>query len=373
MNKKTIFSLIVLLLIAVAAILVTYKNNEDSNTVKIGYFAPLTGPAAETSEQMFNSFKLAYSQNPSVNGKNIKVIYEDDGCDPKKAVTAAKKFIEVDKVDILVSGVCSGSTLAVAPIAEANKIILFTPVSTTPKLTHAGDYVFRVSGSSDNVASSTVLEVYNKLNIKRVAVLFETADYPVGWKDAFKRGFVNLGGQVLSEEGFATRDTDMKSQLLKLSSLKPEAFVISANSVVSVNTIANQMKQLGITNIPVIGNEYFGFKQSLDNPNTDGFYSTLYKFDSNNVSLVNLKKDYKAMFNKLPDVEIYSALTFDGYNVLKDVIGKCQIHDESCYKKELYSIRGYEGASGIITIDENGDTYRDLILKKIQNKELVDF
>lgn len=372
MNKKTIFSVIVLMLIVVV-VLVNYKNNEDSNTVKIGYFAPLTGPAAETSEQMFNSFKLAYSQNPSINGKNIKVLYEDDGCDPKKAVAAAKKFIEVDKVDILVSGVCSGSTLAVAPIAEANKIILLTPVSTTPKLTHAGDYVFRVSGSSDNVASSTVLEVYNKLNVKTVAVLFETTDYSIGWKDAFKRGFTNLGGRVLSEEGFSTGDNDVKSQLIKLSSLKPEAFVVSANSVISVNTIANQMKQLGITNIPVIGNEYFGFKQSLDNPNTDGFYSTLYKFDSNNKSLVNLKKDYKAMFNELPDVEIYSALTFDGYNVLRDVIGKCQIHDESCYKKELYSIKGYEGASGVITIDENGDTYRDLILKQIRNRELTDF
>ncbi len=371
MNKKTIFS--TLLVIAVCVILGTYKNESDSNIVKIGYFAPLTGPAAETSEQMFNSFKLAYSQNPSVNGKNIQVIYEDDGCDPKKAVAAAKKFIEVDKVDILVSGVCSGSTLAVAPIAEANKIILFTPVSTTPKLTHAGDYVFRVSGSSDNVASSTVFEVYNRLNVKKVAVLFETTEYSTSWKDAFKRGYTHIGGTVLSEEGFSTGDTDVKSQLIKLSSLKPEAFVVSANSVMSVNAIANQMKQLGITGIPVIGNEYFGFKQSVENPNTDGFYSTLYKFDSNNISLVNLKKDYKAMFNKFPDVEIYSALTFDGYNILRDVIGRCQIHDELCYKKELYSIKGYEGASGIITIDENGDTYRDLILKKIQNKELVDF
>lgn len=370
-NKKTLF--VIFSIAVVTSIFIAVRNSQidnNGNTVKIGYFGPLTGPAAETSEQMFNAFRLAHTLQPSIGNKDIQVIYEDDGCDSAKAVNAAKKLIEIDKVDILVSGVCSGSTLAVAPIAEKYKKILFTPVSSSPKITNAGDYVFRVSGNSSQMAVAVSKLISNSLKYQKVSVLFENAEYTVGWKDSFVSEF-QKNGQVTRIEGFGSKDTDLKTQILKLSSEKPDALILVANSAVSANRIADQLKQLNVR-IPVVGNEYFAFRESVVNPNTEGYFVTLYKYNLDNPKLRSLTDEYKKNYNKEPGTEIYVAMTFDGYNVLRDIIDLCSVGDSNCYKKELYSVEGYEGASGVISIDEKGDTKREFSLKKIQQGKLVE-
>src|SRR3989338_7288540 len=107
-----------------------------TETVKIGYVGPFTGPVAGSSgEDVGNCWKLSVKKRPMVAGKTVEVIYEDDACDPKQAATAAQKLLNIDKVQIVINGVCSGSALSIAPITEAVGAILFTPVSTSPKLT----------------------------------------------------------------------------------------------------------------------------------------------------------------------------------------------------------------------------------------------
>lgn len=151
---------IVVLLVVLIVVAKSFNGAKDSSqtlseTIKIGYFGPFTGPVATTSgEDVGNGWKLAVSKRPTIAGKQVEVIYEDDACDPKKAASAANKLISVDKVKILINGVCSGSMIAVMPIAENAKAILFTPVSTSPKITDGGDYVFRTSASSVHTAKA---------------------------------------------------------------------------------------------------------------------------------------------------------------------------------------------------------------------------
>jgi branched-chain amino acid transport system substrate-binding protein len=372
LSPKSLYILPAVLLAAAALWFFGNTSTKNEEVIKIGYFAPLTGPAAETSEQMINAFRLANEMNPEIYGRRIEVVYEDDGCDPKKAVVAAQKLINIDKVDILVSGVCSGSILAAAPIAEAAKIVLITPISSSPKITTAGDYIFRISGTAIQTADGVSGEVLNRLNLKRVGIVYENTEYVVGWKDSFKAKYSSLGGSVSSEEGFGTADADLRSQLTKLALQKPDAIVALANSAGSVNKILNQMNQLGI-HIPVVGNEYFSFKQAVTNPYAEGQYASIYKYNSENPIANTLRASFKEKYGVNPDVEVYVAMTYDAYNILRNVAGGCAKHDSNCIRDSLYKVKNYQGASGQITIDSNGDTYREFILKKISNQTLVDF
>lgn len=372
LSSKALYISVVIILVVGVSLLLGKSNIKDTDTIKIGYFAPLTGPAAETSEQMINAFRLANEMMPDINGRRIEVVYEDDGCDPKKAVVAAQKLINIDKVDILVSGVCSGSILAAAPIAEAAKIVLITPISSSPKITTAGDYIFRISGTAIQTADGVSGEVLNRLNLKRVGIIYENTEYVVGWKDSFKQKYSSLGGTVSSEEGFGTADADLRSQLTKLALQKPDAIVALANSAGSVNKILNQMNQLGIK-IPVVGNEYFSFRQAVTNPFAEGQYASIYKYDSENLIANALRDSFKDKYGVNPDVEVYVAMTYDAYNILRDVAGSCAKRDSNCIRDNLYKVQNYQGASGQISIDSNGDTYREFILKKISNQTLLDF
>lgn len=370
MNKKVIAGIV--LVIVLIVLFFVFSKPENDEVIKIGYFGPLTGPVAGTSgEDIVNGFKLAAAQNNEVGNRKIEVIYEDDACDPPKAVSAAQKLINIDKVKILVSGVCSGSTMSVAPLAESNKVILFTPVSTSPKITDAGNYVFRTSASSV-VTAEAVSSMLEKLAFKRVAVLFETADYTVGWKDSFIKKFTEDPTKSIAlVESVGSKDPDMRTQLLKLAQTKPDAFIFIMNSTITANASLKQARELGIT-FPIVANEYFAFKEVVANPDAEGVFVSQYQYDPNASAFKDLISTYEQKYGKQPSQEIYTALAYDGYNVLFKAISECENDDPECIKSELYKIKNFSGVSGNITIDQKGDTQREFVLRKIQGGTLVD-
>lgn len=270
--KKSILTVAIVIIVILVVIFASRINQSSGDTIKIGYIGPFTGPVAGTSgEVVGNAWKLGVMKRPTLAGKKIEVIYEDDACDPKKAVAAATKLVSIDKVKIVVNGVCSGSMLAAVPITEAAKVILFTPVSTSPKITTAGDYVFRTSGTGTHTAIA-----FNKylaqFGYKNIAILYENAEYPVGIKDAFVPLFSIDGNKIVATEGVNPNEIDMRGQLTKINQAKPQALVVIMNSAVTVNTFVKQAKELGVK-LPVFGNEYFAFTVVVENPDAQGMYA----------------------------------------------------------------------------------------------------
>lgn len=374
MNKKqTWITIIVILLVLLAGYWYFSKPAPASGeAIKIGYIGPFSGPVAGTAgEDVANGWKLAFSKNSIVGGRPIEVIYEDDACDPKQAVSAAQKLINVDKVKIIVNGVCSGSMLAAAPITESNKVVLFTPVSTSPKISDAGDYVFRTSGTGDHTAQA-IIEGIKKFGYQKVAVIYEKSEYPVGIKDALLSRISQVpNGKIVTEEGVNLNETDMRSQLSKVSQSQPQVIVVLANSAVTANTFAKQVKELNIK-IPAIGNEYFAFDVVVNNNDADGIYATQYTYNPESRDYRSFLADYEKEYRKTPSQAIYAALAFDGYNVLVGALDKCDGDDPSCVRDRLYEIKNFEGITGTITIDNKGDTVRGFTLRKISNGKLVD-
>ena len=371
MQNKKLYVVALIVLIIIVGVSIS-KNSANSQVIKIGYFGPFTGPVAgDTGADVANGFRLAAAQNNTIDGKKVQVIYEDDACDPQKAAAAANKLISVDKVKILVSGVCSGSTLAAAPIAEQNKVILLTPISTSPKITDAGDYVFRTSASSVQTAKA-VSALIEKLGFTKVAILFENADYTVGWKDAFIAKYTeNSQNAIVASEGVNSKDTDVKTQILKLVQAKPQALVYVLNSAVTGLNSIKQTRDLKVS-LPIIGDEYFSVNSIVQNPVAEGVYGTVYKYDSNSPALKNLLAQYRSTYHAAPSTEIYPAMGYDGYNVLFNALSQCKSDNPDCVKNELYKVSSYQGVSGVITIDSNGDTAREFTLKQIHNGAMID-
>lgn len=339
----------------------------SGEVIKIGYIGPFTGPVAGTSgEDVANGFKLAVSERNEIAGRLVEVIYEDDACDPKKAVSAAQKLINIDKVKILVNGVCSGSNVAIGPVAEQAKVILFTPVSTSPKITDLGDYVFRTSGSAVHTARAMNDFLVSKKYVK-VALMYENQEYTVGIKDAL----LSQGLSPVISEGFNTNDTDLRTHILKVSQVRPDVLVLITNSTVTGVAAVKQLKDLEVA-LPVLANEYFAFSTVVENPDAEGIYATQYKYDSLASEFTDFLQRYNTAYGKFPSQSIYAALPYDGYNVLADAIEACAGDDPECLKRELYSVRGYQGITGAINIDANGDTEREFVVKQIRDKKLVD-
>ena len=90
-------------------------------TIRLGFIGPLSGDGASYGRDEKNAIELAVQEINDSNylaGTRLEVRYEDSKCSGKEASVAAQKLIAVDRVKIILGGVCSGETLGAAPSAE---------------------------------------------------------------------------------------------------------------------------------------------------------------------------------------------------------------------------------------------------------------
>jgi len=209
-------------LVAVAAALLAGAAQAD---ITIGISLPLTGPASGLGIPMANYIKLWPTE---IAGEKLKVIVLDDGTDPTKGVTNAKKFITEDKADIVMGSAATPVAIAMAgPIAESETVqFMFSPA-----VLPAGKdtWAFRLP-QGNAVMAHAMIEHMKKLGVKTVGFLGYTDAYGESWLNDFKAQSQLLGGpQIVATERFARADTSVTAQALKLTSANPDAMLIVAS------------------------------------------------------------------------------------------------------------------------------------------------
>lgn len=174
--KSKVWIGIAVVVVAVAIIAVIWGTKERKpEIIKIGGILPLTGDAAQWGIPPRNGAQLAVDEinaKGGVAGKRLVLTVEDTRCEPKEGVSAFSKLLAEQDIKIVLGGVCSSVTLAVAPLAERNHILLVSPASTNPKITSAGDFIFRVIPSDDLRGKVFAEYLFNDLKIGRVAMLY---------------------------------------------------------------------------------------------------------------------------------------------------------------------------------------------------------
>lgn len=124
------------------------------------------------------------------------------------------------------------------------KVVLFSAGATSHLITRAGDYIFRNRLSGDAEVKAMADFAINKLNIKKIAVLYVNTDYGVGNKDIFMKEYKTKGGNVLFSEGFEQGETDFRSHLTKIKRARVEAVYIIG--VGENGYILKQAKEMGL-------------------------------------------------------------------------------------------------------------------------------
>ena len=134
--------------------------------------------------------------------------------------------LAAENVKVIMGAVASSVTLAVAPLADRDHILLISPASTSPKITAAGDFVFRVIPSDDLRGRVFAEYMFEDKKIGRVAILYVNNEGGVGGMTSFKRRYTELGGRVVAEEAYDQAATDLRSQITKAKGSDAGAVVV---------------------------------------------------------------------------------------------------------------------------------------------------
>ncbi len=360
--------IILALAVVVSAVLMARRSHE----IKIGAILPLTGDNAQWGIAPLRGAQLAIDQindAGGVKGKRLVLLPEDDQCQPTVGVSAFRKLLSVSGVKIIMGAVCSSVTLAVAPLAQANKIILFSPASTNPALSQAGDYFFR-DIPSDSYRGKVFAEyLYNDLKIKSVAILYINNDGGVGNRDAFANRFTELGGIIVANESYQQDATDMRSQISKIKDSKAQALVV-VSYLADTPLVLRQCKELGLK-LPL-----FFQTEAVQDPqvlraagNAANGVTYILPAQAEGTAPERFKRMYVEKYGTAP--ELFAAEAFDAINLIAKAIDSTEQNASSVntglIKDFLHNVKDYQGASGVITFDKDGNVLKPMAIKVIRN------
>ena len=288
-----------------------------------------------------------------------------------EAVSAVRKLIDVDKVVAIIGDNVSGPTVALVPITDAAKIPVVSPSASSPKLSGMSKYFFRVY-PSDTAEGGFVAEVAaTQLGLRRVAVLYVNNDFGVGLRDVFSKAFIAKGGQVISAQGYNENQTDFRPYLTRLKGTSPDGIYL-AGYYKDGGAILRQAKELGV-NARFLGSTTHEDPQLLEiaKDAADGLlypYSTGYDEKSTERAVVDFRTSFKSKYGKEPG--LVAALGYDCARLLVDAI-EARGPSSEAIRDFLSNAKGYPGAAGEITFDQNGDVHKPILLKTVQAGKFV--
>jgi branched-chain amino acid transport system substrate-binding protein len=223
------------------------KKEEPKPPYKIGGIFAISGRASFLGEPERNSMELLAEQingQGGVNGHPIELVIYDTEGDATKAVLNANKLIEKDNVLAIVGPSLSGTTLAVVPIAEKAQVPLISCAASVKITTPVKKWVFKTP-QTDVMAVAKIYEYMQGQGIQKIAILTVGNAFGASGRQQLLQQASDYGYEIVADERFGPKDTDMTPQLTKIRSLKPEAIICWGTNP-GPAVIAKNMRQLGI-------------------------------------------------------------------------------------------------------------------------------
>lgn len=373
MNKKIVLACIV----GFMAVVLTgcgYQRSadntvKDNSPIKIGWVGPLTGEAATYGEPISKIAQMAVDEINSqggIDGRNIQLILEDGKCTGQDAMTAAQKLINVDKVQVIIGGFCSGESLPIIPLAEENKVFLFSPTASSPDLTGISKYFARDYPSDASQGITLANVAYNDMGWKKIVLIQEQTEYAKGVYTSFSKQFSGLGGEVTKEE-FASGRVDFRTTLNKMKAQKADAVFIDSQNAATAERIIKQMKEMN-WKPRLLLNDTVIIERATIEKNKDMLEGTLgaeYGVDLNNPKFKQMVQSYLDKYGKEMPYQGYGQTEYDSVYILREAIAAVG-YDGEKIAAWVQDLKDWSGASGLLTI-ENGDRVGGHIVKIIKN------
>ncbi|MEM9027825.1 MAG: branched-chain amino acid ABC transporter substrate-binding protein [Pseudomonadota bacterium] len=236
-------------LLLTAALTTALAGSAFAQEISIATIGPMTGQYASFGAQMKAGAEQAVADINAaggVNGKQLKLIVEDDACDPKQAVSAAGKLAAAG-VSLVAGHFCSGSSIPASKVYAEEGIIQISPASTNPKLTdeRAGPNVFRVCGRDDQQGQVAGAYIAEKFAGKKVAVLHDKTAYGKGLADETKKYMNQAGLKETMYEAYTAGEKDYSALVSKMKQAAIDVVYVGGYHT-EAGLIIRQMREQGM-------------------------------------------------------------------------------------------------------------------------------
>lgn len=338
----------------------------------IGELAPLTGKEAALGTHFHNGIVLAVEEaSPAgVNGKTIRIVQEDTAGSKEGASRAAIKLIHEGKASVLMGEIENTRTIAAAEVAQRMRVPMVSPVSTAPRVTDTGNYIFRTSFLDRIQGFAMATFALDHLKAKS-AVLFHDikSDYSMGIDTFFEEEFARRGGKILVPHlTYKTGEKDYKAQLKKVKAAKPDVFFIPGEPG-DVGLIAQQAKNMGIT-AKLLGTDSWENSKLTEVGGLSilgAYFSTHYSNEIPKPLVQDFVRRYKEKFKEAPHP--YAALSYHATQmVLTAAKASPDLHPKSL-RDAMGLIKNFDGVTGALSLDNRRNAVKPIVVLQVNSKQ----
>lgn len=350
------------------------KGQAPAEVIKIGVYEPLTGTNAAGGQMTVEGIELANKLYPEVLGKKVELVIVDNKSEKQEAANAVERLIGKGKVNVIIGSYGSSLSMAGGPVALDAKVPVIGCSPTNPAVTLDNDYYFRVCFIDP--FQGTVMSNYatGKLGAKTAAIIQDVQqDYSVGLSNYFEKAFKATNGDasIVAKVNYNTGDKDFSAQLTEVKSKNPDVIFAPGNFLESGILVA-KARELGI-NVPILGGDTWEAEEFLNQVTQykDIYFSTHFTAEEpvTEVSTTFLDEFKKEYPNK--EVNAFAALGYDTYILALDAMERADSADPQAIRDKLAETQDFKGATGIITLDENGDATKTAVIKKVMDGKFV--
>lgn len=330
-----------------------------SDVIKIGAVLSVTGPASFLGSPEKNTLELLEEQinaSGGILGKELEVIIYDDETNVNKAVLATDKLIKKDRVIAVVGPSVSGNTLAIMNKFSAAKLPLVSCSASEKIIKPVNPWVFKTP-QSDRHAVMAILAHAKAAGAKKIAILTVSNGFGQSGRAVLKELVPADGMELVADEVYGPKDTDMTAQLTKIKGLGPDAIVCWGTNpgpaVVAMNRV-----QLGI-DTPLYMSHGVASRKFIELAGEAangillpaGRMIAVDQIPADHPQqpvLAAYVKDYESKFN-IP-VSTFGGYAYDALMLVKTAIEKANSTEPAAIRDALESIDGYVGATGVFNM-----------------------
>jgi branched-chain amino acid transport system substrate-binding protein len=336
--------------------------------------APLTGGAAQVGKDMVDGFKMYLDEVGSqIGGRKVELVVEDSQGRPEIALTKLRKFVDSDKVNIVMGEAFAHVGLALASKADELRIPMIFPVVAADDLTQRkrAKFVVRTGWASSQPSHPFGEWVAKTLGYKKVVTL--ASDYAFGWEvvGGFQRTFEEAGGQIVQKLWMPLNTTDLAPYL---SQIRRDADAVFALPVAATALrFPKQYQDAGLKGrLPVIGGGVIADESVLPTFGDEalGMITPLmYSPVLDNPEMKRFVKEYRAKYGKVPSYFSETCYTTGRWinEAAKAVNGN--IEDGEKFLAAFRKIEIPNAPRGPVKLDEYGNPLQNIYVRKVERKD----
>jgi branched-chain amino acid transport system substrate-binding protein len=284
---------------------------------RIGALNPVTGagsPYGSGMQKLIQAAAAAVNAAGGAGGRQLEVIAEDSQTNPQAAVLAAKKLIEVNRVNAIVGTWSSGVSLAVAPLVNDADIFLFN-TSGAPALSNppanAKGLLYRFQ-ATNNRFGRAFAEIAVREGFKRPATMAFNNASGIGNTNGFKRAWEAKGNQIVAEVVYEPNQPSYRAELQRVLAAKPDVIVMGS-FLPDTTIILREWFQTGETNKWIIPGWAANPQliQALGNDATEGLISVDSVSNEQAASFAAYDAAHRTAMSQPGISNVYAAMTWD--------------------------------------------------------------